>query len=216
MQREKKNLDQIDSYMIFGVRIEKSNYDYFHFVCPNGARIENHIWNYYFNAFPGTEKEINLSKKESKIKQNPGLLLEEEIMFFSAPTSAPDERSRLNPFVYIGIPIMHVSYRLDQVVDHVPLDLVEFLIENKQKKITWYGSSEDLIHFFDQLFSQQLLNIKGYDEIFSIASHYFVDKDGKPVIVEKSVSAKMNLNGPKIPSGYERYMKSIEKLKSEL
>lgn len=88
------------------------------------------------------------------------------------------------------------------------------LLENKQKKITWKGNKEDLIHFFDQLFSQQLLSIKSYDQIFSIASHYFVDENGEPVIVEKSASAKMNLFGPKIPEGYQRYMKSIEKLKS--
>jgi len=89
------------------------------------------------------------------------------------------------------------------------------LIETK-KKIIWKGSNEDLIHFFDQLFSQQLLNIKSYDEIFAIASHYFIDEEGEPIIVEKSASAKMNLNGPKIPEGYQRYMKSIEKLKSSL
>ena len=147
--------------MIFGVRIEKSNYDYFHFVCPNGERIENHIWNYYFNAFPGTEKDINLSKKESKIKQNPGLLLEEEIMFFSAPTSAPDERSRLNPFVYIGIPIMHVSYRLDQVVDHVPLDLVEFLIENKQKFVDNINEKGGFDFKHEDLKLYQILNCDG-------------------------------------------------------
>ena len=88
-------------------------------------------------------------------------------------------------------------------------------LRESSKKISWHGSNEDLIHFFDQLFSQQLLNIKSYDEIFSIASHYFVDKDGNPIIVEKSASAKLNLHGPKIPSGYQRYMKSIEKLKAE-
>ena len=89
------------------------------------------------------------------------------------------------------------------------------LIENNQKKITWKGSKEDLIHFFDQLFSQRLLSIKSYDEIFSIVAHYFVNEDGDPIIIEKSASAKMNLNGPKIPVGYERYMKSIEKLKND-
>lgn len=89
------------------------------------------------------------------------------------------------------------------------------LIENKKKKIVWQGKPEDLIHFFDQLFGQRLLNVKSYDEIFSIASHYFVNEKGDPVIVEKSASAKMNLNGPKVPAGYERYMKSIDKLKSE-
>lgn len=50
------------------------------------------------------------------------------------------------------------------------------LLEDKKRKITWKGSKEDLIHFFDQLFSQQLLNTKSYDEIFSIVSHYFVDE----------------------------------------
>ena len=71
-----------------------------------------------------------------------------------------------------------------------------------------------MIYFFDQLFGQHLLKIKSYDEIFSIVSHYFVDENGEPIIVEKSASAKMNLNGPKIPEGYQSYMKSIEKLKS--
>jgi len=88
------------------------------------------------------------------------------------------------------------------------------LLEKKQKKITWLGSKEDLIYFFDQLFGQHLLNIKSYDEIFSLVSHYFVDKDGNQIIVEKSASAKMNLHGPKIPEGYQRYMRSIEKLKT--
>lgn len=88
------------------------------------------------------------------------------------------------------------------------------LKESKQKKITWHGKKEDLIYFFDQLYSQQLLNIKSYDEIFSVASHYFVDEEGNQIFVEKSASAKMNLNGPKIPEGYQRYMRSIEKLKS--
>ncbi|PID56408.1 MAG: hypothetical protein CR986_10275 [Ignavibacteriae bacterium] len=88
------------------------------------------------------------------------------------------------------------------------------LKEKKQKKIIWRGSKQDLIYFFDQLFSQQLLSIKSYDEIFSIASHYFVDTEGKQIFVEKSASAKMNLSGPKIPAGYERYIKSIERLKN--
>lgn len=89
------------------------------------------------------------------------------------------------------------------------------LAESKeQKKITWKGSKEELIYFFDQLFSQQLLSVKSYDEIFSIASHYFVDENGETIFVEKSASAKMNLNGPKIPEGYQRYMRSVEKLKS--
>ncbi|MCW8849038.1 MAG: hypothetical protein OQJ81_03590, partial [Melioribacteraceae bacterium] len=73
------------------------------------------------------------------------------------------------------------------------------LLERKQKKITWKGSKEDLIYFFDQLFSQQLLRTKSYDEIFSIVSHYFVDENGEAILIEKSASAKMNLNGPKIP-----------------
>lgn len=88
------------------------------------------------------------------------------------------------------------------------------LLEHKQKKITWNGSKEDLIYFFDQLFSQQLLRTKSYDEIFSIVSHYFVDENGEAILIEKSVSAKMNLNGPKIPEGYQRYMRGIEKLKN--
>jgi len=88
------------------------------------------------------------------------------------------------------------------------------LIDSNKSKIKWKGSKEDLIHFFDQLFNQQLLNIKSYDEIFSIAAHYFVDENNEPIIIEKSAAAKMNLNGPKIPEGYQRYMKSIEKLKS--
>jgi hypothetical protein len=88
------------------------------------------------------------------------------------------------------------------------------LIKSKQNKIVWKGKREDLIHFFDQLFNQQLLNVKSYDEIFSIAAHYFVDEDNKPIIIEKSAAAKMNLNGPRIPEGYQRYMRSIEKLKS--
>ncbi|MCB0750920.1 MAG: hypothetical protein KDC52_05560 [Ignavibacteriae bacterium] len=87
-------------------------------------------------------------------------------------------------------------------------------LKEKQKKIVWKGSKEDLIHFFDQLYGQQLLKIKSYDEIFSILSHYFVSESGEPMIVEKSASAKMNLMGPKIPDGYNRYMRSIEKLKS--
>jgi hypothetical protein len=90
------------------------------------------------------------------------------------------------------------------------------LRESKQKKIIWKGSKEDLIHFFDQLFNQRLLTIKSYDEIFSIAAHYFVDENGNSIIVEKSQSAKMNLFGPKIPEGYQRYMKSIEKMKTEI
>lgn len=90
------------------------------------------------------------------------------------------------------------------------------LKEKQAKKITWHGSKEDLIKFFDELFSQQLLRIKSYDEIFSIVSHYFVDKEGNQIFVEKSASAKMNLHGPKIPDGYQRYMKSIEKLKKGL
>ena len=89
-----------------------------------------------------------------------------------------------------------------------------FTVKEKQKKIVWKGSKEDLIHFFDQLYGQQLLKIKSYDEIFSILSHYFVSESGEPMIVEKSASAKMNLMGPKIPDGYNRYMRSIEKLKS--
>ncbi len=88
-------------------------------------------------------------------------------------------------------------------------------LKEKQKKIVWKGSKEELIYFFDQLYGQQLLRIKGYDEIFSILSHYFVYENGEPIIIEKSASAKMNLTGPKIPEGYQRYMKSIEKLKSE-
>lgn len=87
------------------------------------------------------------------------------------------------------------------------------LKENKNKKIIWKGNKQDLIYFFDQLFSQQLLAVKSYDEIFSIASHYFVDEKGAQIFVEKSASAKMNLTGPKLPEGYQRYMKSIERLK---
>ncbi len=86
---------------------------------------------------------------------------------------------------------------------------------NKQKKIVWKGSKEELIYFFDQLYSQQLLKIKSYDEIFSILSHYFISESGESMFVEKSASAKMNLNGPKLPEGYQRYMKSLEKLKSK-
>ena len=88
------------------------------------------------------------------------------------------------------------------------------LLENEQKKIIWKGSKEDLIYFFDQLFSRQLLKTKSYDEIFSIVSHYFVDEKGEAILIEKSASAKMNLNGPKIPEGYQRYMRGIEKLKN--
>ena len=88
------------------------------------------------------------------------------------------------------------------------------LLDERQKKITWNGSKEDLIYFFDQLFSQQLLKTKSYDEIFSIVSHYFVDENGEAILIEKSASAKMNLNGPKIPEGYQRYMRGIEKLKN--
>ena len=88
-------------------------------------------------------------------------------------------------------------------------------LKDKQKKIVWKGNKEDLIYFFDQLYGQQLLKIKGYDEIFSILAHYFTNENGEPIIVEKSASAKMNLNGPKLPEGYQRYMKSIEKLKSK-
>jgi len=88
-------------------------------------------------------------------------------------------------------------------------------LKEKQKKIIWRGSKEELIYFFDQLYGQQLLRIKGYDEIFSILSHFFVYENGEPIIIEKSASAKMNLTGPKIPEGYQRYMKSIEKLKSK-
>ena len=83
----------------------------------------------------------------------------------------------------------------------------------KENKITWRGTEADLIKFLDQLFNQQLLKIKSYDEIFSILSHYFVYEDGKQVRMEKSVASKMNLNGPKMPKGYQRYMNSIERLK---
>lgn len=103
----------------------------------------------------------------------------------------------------------------EQLNDDQSSTSIRELVESKeQKKITWKGSKEDLIHFFDQLFSQQLLSVKSYDEIFSIASHYFVDEDGETIFIEKSASAKMNLNGPKIPEGYQRYMRSVEKLKS--
>ncbi|MBK8945653.1 MAG: hypothetical protein IPM32_10350 [Ignavibacteriae bacterium] len=88
-------------------------------------------------------------------------------------------------------------------------------LKEKQKKIVWKGSKEDLIYFFDQLYGLQLLKIKGYDEIFSIVSHYFISENGEPMFVEKSASAKMNLTGPKIPEGYQRYMRSIEKLKTK-
>ena len=89
------------------------------------------------------------------------------------------------------------------------------LQNKKQNKITWRGTEADLIKFFDQLFNQQLLTIKSYDEIFSILSHYFVDEEGKPIRAEKSVAAKMNLTGPKLPKGYERYMSMLDKLKEE-
>ncbi len=102
----------------------------------------------------------------------------------------------------------------DQISQSENSTSIRELLKNKQKRITWRGSNEDLIYFFDQLFGQQLLKIKSYDEIFSLVSHYFVDENGEPIIVEKSASAKMNLHGPKIPEGYQRYMKSIEKLKS--
>ena len=64
------------------------------------------------------------------------------------------------------------------------------LLENKQKKITWNGTKEDLIYFFDQLFSQQLLKIKSYDEIFSIVSHYFVDEMGNPYLLKNLLQQK--------------------------
>ncbi len=89
------------------------------------------------------------------------------------------------------------------------------LQNKKQNKITWHGSEADLIKFFDQLFNQRLLAIKSYDEIFSILSHYFVNPEGKPIRAEKSVAAKMNLTGPKLPKGYERYMSLLDKLKEE-
>ena len=89
------------------------------------------------------------------------------------------------------------------------------LKNEKQNKITWRGTEADLIKFFDQLFNQHLLTIKSYDEIFSILSHYFVDEDGKPIRAEKSVAAKMNLNGPKLPKGYQRYMSMLDKLKED-
>ncbi|MFZ1288998.1 MAG: hypothetical protein WAR79_02835 [Melioribacteraceae bacterium] len=88
-------------------------------------------------------------------------------------------------------------------------------LKEKQKKIVWKGSKEDLIYFFDQLYGLQLLKVKGYDEIFSIVSHYFISESGESLFVEKSASAKMNLTGPKIPEGYQRYMRSIEKLKAK-
>ena len=87
--------------------------------------------------------------------------------------------------------------------------------KEKQKKIVWKGSKEDLIYFFDQLYGLQLLKVKGYDEIFAIVSHYFISESGEPMFVEKSASAKMNLTGPKIPEGYQRYMRGIEKLKAK-
>lgn len=103
----------------------------------------------------------------------------------------------------------------EQLLEEQNSTSIRELAESKeQKKITWKGSKEELIYFFDQLFSQQLLSVKSYDEIFSIASHYFVDENGETIFVEKSASAKMNLNGPKIPEGYQRYMRSVEKLKS--
>lgn len=103
----------------------------------------------------------------------------------------------------------------EQLKETDPSTSMRELIEDNKKKIVWKGKPEDLIHFFDQLYGQRLLNVKSYDEIFSIASFYFVNEKGEPLIIEKSASAKMNLNGPKIPAGYERYMKGIEKLKSE-
>ena len=102
-----------------------------------------------------------------------------------------------------------VSEQLDEVENSTSIRE----LKEQQKKITWRGSKEDLIYFFDQLFGQQLLTIKSYDEIFSILSHYFVDENGEAMIVEKSASAKMNLTGPKIPKGYQRYMNSIERMK---
>ncbi|MBI1931377.1 MAG: hypothetical protein HYS24_02425 [Ignavibacteriales bacterium] len=87
-------------------------------------------------------------------------------------------------------------------------------LKEKQRKIVWKGSKEDLIYFFDQLYGLQLLKVKGYDEIFSIVSHYFISESGEPMFVEKSASSKMNLTGPKIPEGYQRYMRGIEKLKA--
>ncbi|MBK7103933.1 MAG: hypothetical protein IPH62_01440 [Ignavibacteriae bacterium] len=88
-------------------------------------------------------------------------------------------------------------------------------LKEKQRKIVWKGSKEDLIYFFDQLYGLQLLKVKGYDEIFSIVSHYFISESGESLFVEKSASAKMNLTGPKIPEGYQRYMRNIEKLKAK-
>jgi len=89
------------------------------------------------------------------------------------------------------------------------------LKNEKDNKITWKGSERDLIKFLDQLYNQHLLTIKSYDEIFTILSHYFVSEDGKPVRIEKSAAAKLNLHGAKLPKGYSRYMSVIDRLKVE-
>jgi len=87
------------------------------------------------------------------------------------------------------------------------------LKNKKENKIIWKGSEGDLIKFLDQLYNQQLLTIKSYDEIFTILSHYFVDEDGKQIRMEKSAAAKLNLHGAKMPKGYSRYMNVIDRLK---
>ncbi|MEE9431603.1 MAG: hypothetical protein V3V16_11210 [Melioribacteraceae bacterium] len=87
------------------------------------------------------------------------------------------------------------------------------LKNEKDRKITWKGSEGDLIKFLDQLYNQQLLTIKSYDEIFTILSHYFVDEDGKQIRMEKSAAANLNLHGAKMPKGYSRYMSVIDRLK---
>lgn len=100
----------------------------------------------------------------------------------------------------------------DNIVQNVSTSIRE-LKDTQQKKIVWKGSKEDLIYFFDHLFNQNLLAIKSYDEVFSILSHYFVDENNEPMRVEKSAAAKLNLTGPKLPKGYQRYINTIERLK---
>jgi len=123
------------------------------------------------------------------------------------------ESNKLNNNGEIKMEDLKTDETTNEVLNEVENSTSIRELQEQQQKITWNGSKEDLIYFFDQLFGQQLLKIKSYDEIFSILSHYFVDEKGEAIIVEKSASAKMNLTGPKIPKGYQRYMNSIEKMK---
>ncbi len=86
-------------------------------------------------------------------------------------------------------------------------------LKEENKKIVWQGTQSDLIYFFDQLYDMDFMSIKGYDEIFSIISNFFVDKEGEPFRTDKVAEIKLKQRKNSMPKGYVRYMNAIEKLK---